>query len=71
MNPKQLAQLAYLLLGAGLISGITYPIGALISRMQRAKSAGTWLESHFRWQIRTFWISLAAGAGGGHTGYRV
>jgi uncharacterized membrane protein len=20
---------------------------------------GTWLESHFRWQIRTFWFAMA------------
>lgn len=27
--------------------------------MKRDAVAGTWLESHFRWQIRTFWITLA------------
>ena len=26
--------------------------------MKRADVAGSYLESHFRWQIRTFWISL-------------
>ena len=24
----------------------------------RAGGFGTWLESHFRWQIRTFWFGL-------------
>jgi uncharacterized membrane protein len=26
-----------------------------------ALQAGTWLESHFRWQIRTFWFGLLWG----------
>ena len=24
--------------------------------MKRSEARGTWLESHFRWQIRTFWF---------------
>ena len=26
--------------------------------MKRSEARGTWLESHFRWQIRTFWFGL-------------
>ena len=26
--------------------------------MKRGEVRGTWLESHFRWQIRTFWFGL-------------
>jgi uncharacterized membrane protein len=26
--------------------------------VKRSESRGTWLESHFRWQIRTFWFGL-------------
>ena len=25
---------------------------------RRSEVVGTWLESHFRWQIRTFWYGL-------------
>ncbi|MBM4200751.1 MAG: hypothetical protein FJ189_05640 [Gammaproteobacteria bacterium] len=64
MSPKQLAQLAYLLQLAAIVTGITYPVSALISHTQRAKASGTLLESHFRWQIQTFWISLAVGLAG-------
>lgn len=64
MTSKQLAQLAYLLQAAAIATGITYPISAIISHTQRSKAAGTWLESHFRWQIETFWISLAVGLAG-------
>jgi hypothetical protein len=26
--------------------------------LKRSEVRGTWLESHFRWQIRTFWFGL-------------
>ena len=35
-------------------------IGVIINYVMRSDANGTWLASHFRWQIRTFW--LAAGA---------
>ncbi len=25
--------------------------------MPRSEARGTWLESHYRWQIRTFWFA--------------
>jgi len=28
--------------------------------VRRDQVRGTWLESHFRWQIATFWIALTA-----------
>jgi len=30
----------------------------IINYVRREEVAGTWLESHFRWQIRTFWFGL-------------
>ena len=61
---KRLARLVYLLQGAALLFGITYLIAAVISHVQRPKAAGTWLESHFRWQNNTFWFSLIIGVVG-------
>jgi uncharacterized membrane protein len=26
--------------------------------VKRSEARGTWLESHFQWQIRTFWYGL-------------
>ncbi len=26
--------------------------------IKRGEASGTWLESHFRWQIRTFWFGV-------------
>ena len=31
-------------------------IAVILNYVKRADTRGTWLESHFRWQIRTFWF---------------
>jgi uncharacterized membrane protein len=31
----------------------------VINYVKKGEARGTWLESHFRWQIRTFWFALA------------
>ena len=33
-------------------------IAVIINYVKRNDVRGTWLESHFRWQIRTFWFAL-------------
>ena len=33
-------------------------IGVILNYVKRSEVRGTWLESHFRWQIRTFWFGL-------------
>ena len=33
-------------------------IAVLLNYVKRSEVRGTWLESHFRWQIRTFWFGL-------------
>ncbi len=44
-------------------------IAVVINYVKRRDAAGTWLESHFTWQIRTFWWAmlwtLVVGAVGG------
>jgi len=52
------------ILGAATIVGaflIGWPsiIAVVLNYVKRSDAAGTWLESHFRWQIRTFWFALA------------
>jgi uncharacterized membrane protein len=34
-------------------------IAVIINYVKRGDARGTWLESHFDWQIKTFWTSLA------------
>ncbi len=33
-------------------------IAVIINYVKRGEARGTWLESHFTWQIRTFWYAL-------------
>jgi len=33
-------------------------IAVILNYIKRSEVGGTWLESHFRWQIRTFWFGL-------------
>ena len=65
-------QLIYALHALSLITGIIgaatvigafltgWPslIAVVLNYVKRADERGTWLESHFRWQIRTFWYGL-------------
>jgi uncharacterized membrane protein len=33
-------------------------IAVIINYVRRSEARGTWLESHFHWQIQTFWIAV-------------
>src|SRR5687767_6091401 len=33
-------------------------IAVILNYVKIGEARGTWLESHFRWQIRTFWFGL-------------
>jgi uncharacterized membrane protein len=33
-------------------------IAVIINYVKRGDARGTWLESHFEWQIKTFWYAL-------------
>jgi len=65
-------QVIYALHAASLLTGILgaatvvgafltgWPsiIAVILNYVKRSDTRGTWLESHFRWQIRTFWFGL-------------
>jgi uncharacterized membrane protein len=57
---KTIATVVYALQAAGLLVPVVLPwiVGVIIDYVKRDDARGTWLESHFRWQIRTFWWSL-------------
>lgn len=51
------------ILGAATVVGaflIGWPsiIAVILNYVKRGDVRGTWLETHFRWQIRTFWFGL-------------
>lgn len=41
----------------GFVFGLPSLIAVFLNYLKRGDVAGTWLESHFRWQIRTFWFT--------------
>ena len=55
---KKLTTLIYALYAISLILGITAIVAIIMNYVKKDDVAGSWLESHFRWQIRTFWFSL-------------
>ena len=55
---RQLAMAVYVLQLASILVGVTLIAGIIINYLKRRDVEGTWLESHFRWQIRTFWFTL-------------
>jgi len=56
---RELTAVVYALQAASFVTGITLIGGVVINYLKRDAVAGTWLESHFRWQVRTFWWTLA------------
>jgi uncharacterized membrane protein len=40
------------------VFGVPSIIAVIINYVKRGEAGGTFLESHFRWQIRTFWFAL-------------
>jgi uncharacterized membrane protein len=64
---KSLTQMVYVLYALSYFTGITAIVGIVINYVKKEEAAGTWLESHFRWQIRTFWFGLLWAVIGGIT----
>jgi uncharacterized membrane protein len=40
------------------VFGVPSIIAVVINYLKREEARGTFLESHFRWQIRTFWFAV-------------
>lgn len=55
---KNIAVWVYALQAAAFFLGVTLIIAVIINYVKWEDVEGTWLESHFRWQIRTFWFNL-------------
>ncbi|BES70515.1 membrane protein [Marinobacter nanhaiticus D15-8W] len=56
---RNLAVLVYLLQALSFfVGGITGLAGVIVNYVKLDDVRNTWVEPHFRWQIRTFWIGL-------------
>jgi uncharacterized membrane protein len=58
---KTVATVVYALQAVGFFIGITWIVAIVMDYVKKDEARGTWLESHFRWQIRTFWFGLLWG----------
>ena len=60
-NQDQLRQytlIAYGLYAASIFVGLTSIAAVIMNYRKRNEVQGTWLASHFEWQIKTFWYSI-------------
>ncbi len=60
------ANLIYILYLLNLILGVTSFIGVIMAYVNRG-DAPEWVQSHYRFQIRTFWVGLLIGVIGAVT----
>lgn len=58
---KTITQVVYGLQALSFAFGVTALIGLIINYIKRDDVAGTLYQSHFDWQIRTFWWGLLWG----------
>ncbi len=63
-NLRKFALVGYALYAASLAFVITAVAAIILDYVKRDDARGTWLESHFRWQIQTFWWTLLFGVVG-------
>jgi uncharacterized membrane protein len=55
---KTITQVVYALQALSFAFGVTALVGLIINYIKRDDVAGTVYQSHFDWQIRTFWWGL-------------
>lgn len=55
---RQLTLVIYILYALSWLTGVTAIVAIIINYVKREDVAGTLYESHFTWQMRTFWWAL-------------
>ncbi len=56
-NSEGTAKVVYILYLVGIIFGLTGIIGVVMAYINK-REAPDWLQTHYQFQIRTFWIGL-------------
>ncbi len=60
-----ITNIIYLLQAVAIFTALPFFIAVIINYIKKTDVKGTLSESHFQWQIRTFWFSLLWGIIGG------
>ncbi|MEC9491570.1 DUF4870 family protein [Flexistipes sp.] len=55
---KTVINVVYILQAVYFVFGITLIIAVIIDYVKRGDAENTWLASHIKWQIRSFWYTL-------------
>lgn len=55
---KKYVYAVYILQALSFVLGVTAILGVIINYIKHDDVQGSWLESHFLWQKRTFWYGL-------------
>ncbi|MCH4248965.1 DUF4870 family protein [Acinetobacter populi] len=55
---RQYTLVIYILYAISILVGITSIVAIIMNYIKREEVQGTWLQSHFDWQIKTFWYTL-------------
>jgi uncharacterized membrane protein len=56
---RDLALLVYVLQAVGFLMPLAWVVGVVVDYLKIDDVRNTWLETHFNWQLRTFWLGLA------------
>jgi len=60
-SAQNVTTLVYALQAASILVGVTFLVAVIVNYVKRDDVRNTWLESHFDWQIRTFWFAFLWG----------
>lgn len=60
-----ITNIIYILQAIAVFTAVPFFIAVILNYIKKNDVQGTLAESHFRWQIRTFWFSLLWGIIGG------
>ncbi len=62
-SSENVATIVYILYLAALLTGVTALVGVVVAYVYR-NDAPEWLQTHYNFQIRTFWLGLLFGVVG-------
>ncbi|MFD1217063.1 MULTISPECIES: DUF4870 family protein [Microbulbifer] len=57
-SARDMATLVYLIQAIAIFTALPFFVAVIVNYVKRGDVRGTLAESHFRWQIRTFWYWL-------------
>jgi len=57
-SAKRSATIVYALQAISFLLAVTFLAAVIVNYVKKGDVENTWVASHFRWQIRTFWFGV-------------